>query len=177
MRRTGAYFQRSRALSAAFFVLRKGVSTKPCRMLERRISLITLGVEDLGVSTDFYENKLGWTKSKQSQDGISFFQIGPMVLSLFPRKMLAQDANLSVPEKKGNTPPSFTLAYNARSEKEVNDIFSQLREKNVKIIKEPEKVHWGGFSGYFADPDGYLWEVAYNPYFEIAKSGALNLGD
>jgi uncharacterized protein len=137
--------------------------------MNQRLHMITLGVRDLEASTKFYAEKLGWTIAKP-QDGIAFFQAGSVVLALYPREALAEDAVTS-PEGSGFA--GITLAYNARSEVEVDEIISELKSKGVKIVKEPQKVFWGGYSSYFADPDGYLWEVAYNPFSTFDEDGNL----
>ena len=94
------------------------------------------------------------------------------MLALFPREELAKDALVNV---EGDNVAGFTLAYNAKSESEVDEIIDDLRSKGVKIIKEPQKVFWGGYSSYFADPDDNRWEVAYNPFFAFDDSGNLAL--
>jgi hypothetical protein len=105
-------------------------------------------------------------------DGDTSTQAGGIVLALYPRLALAEDA-LTSPE--GNGFSGITLAYNARSESEVDEIIRDLKAKGVKIIKEPQKVFWGGYSSYFADPDDYRWEVAYNPFSSFDESGNLKL--
>ena len=95
-----------------------------------------------------------------------------MVLGLYPRKKLAEDA-LNSPEGGGFS--SVTLAYNARSEAEVDEIIHDLREKGVKTVKQPQKVFWGGYSSYFVEPDGFHWEVAYNSFFPFDENGNLKL--
>jgi catechol 2,3-dioxygenase-like lactoylglutathione lyase family enzyme len=139
--------------------------------MNQRVHLITLGVRDYEASKKFYAETLGW-KISRPQEGVVFFQAGGVVLSLFPREELAKDASVS-PE--GNGFAGFSLAYNARSEAEVDEIIGDLRSKGVKILKEPQKVFWGGYSSYFADPDGYCWEVAYNPFFPFDEQGNLKL--
>jgi len=94
------------------------------------------------------------------------------VLAIYPREQLAEDAVVS-PEGSGFS--GIILAYNARGESEVDEIISGLKSKGVKIIKEPQKVFWGGYSSYFADPDDYRWEVAYNPFFSFDEKGNLKL--
>ena len=94
------------------------------------------------------------------------------MLGIYPREKLAEDALVS-PEGSGFS--GITLAYNARSESEVDEIIKDLKSKGVKIIKEPQKAFWGGYSSYFADPDDYRWEVAYNPFFPFDESGNLKL--
>lgn len=136
--------------------------------MEQRLTIIGLGVDDLMVSTSFYEEKFGWDKLSSSNENISFFQLNGILLSLYPREKLAEDANVSA---EGQGFRSFTLAFNTRSEKEVDDLISMLHEKGVKIVKKPQKVFWGGYSSYIADPDGNLWEIAFNPYLPLDEQG------
>jgi catechol 2,3-dioxygenase-like lactoylglutathione lyase family enzyme len=131
-----------------------------------------LGVRDLETSKKFYSETLGWKPSAASNEGITFFQAGGVVLAIYPRDMLAEDA-VSAPEGSGFS--GFTLAYNAQSEAEVDEIIADLKSKSAKIVKEPQKVFWGGYSSYFADPDDYRWEVAYNPFFKFDEDGHLDL--
>jgi len=138
--------------------------------MNQHLHIVTLGVRDLEKSKKFYAETLGWKLSGASNEGIAFFQAGGVVLALFPREELAKDA---VVEPDGSGFAGFTLAYNARSEAEVDEIIADLRSKGVKIVKEPQKVFWGGYSSYFADPDNNRWEVAYNPFFEFDESGNL----
>ena len=140
--------------------------------MDQHVHIITLGVVDFKASFRFYDHILGWKASSNSNDDIAFFQAGGVVLALYPREKLAEDA-LTTPEGSGFS--GITLAYNARSEAEVDEIIRDLKSKGVKIAKEPQKVFWGGYSSYFADPDGYLWEVAYNPFFSFDENGNLKL--
>jgi uncharacterized protein len=140
--------------------------------LEPKFNLITLGVKDLQKSIDFYEKGLGWEKSNQSQESVAFFQLAGIVLSLFPRESLAEDAGIN---PMGSGFSGFTLAYNTRSEKEVDEVFTFIEKIGGTIIKRPGKVFWGGYSGYFSDPDGFLIEVAYNPFFEMDEKGLLKI--
>ena len=140
--------------------------------MNQHLHLITLGVTDFAKSNQFYTEILGWKPSKASNDDIAFFQAGGVVFAIYPREKLAEDALVS-PEGHGFS--GITLAHNARSESEVAEIISGLKSKGVKIIKEPQKVFWGGYSSYFADPDDYRWEVAYNPFFPFDESGNLKL--
>ena len=140
--------------------------------MNQYLHLVTLGVRDLEVSRRFYTDVLGWKPSSAGNEGVSFFQAGGVVLGLYPRDLLAEDALVS-PEGSGFS--GITLAHNARSESEVDAIIDTLRSKGVRIVKEPQKVFWGGYSSYFADPDGYLWEVAYNPFFPFDEKGNLKL--
>ena len=141
--------------------------------IDPRISLITLGVDDVERATAFYE-RLGWKKSAASQDGITFIQLKGTVLGLFGREKLAEDAGVE------NTRPGFsgvTLAHNVASERGVDAVYKFALSCGATPVKQPEKVFWGGYSGYFADPDGHLWEVAYNPFFPLDKEGHVVLGD
>ena len=138
--------------------------------MDQHLHIITLGVRDFKKSVEFYTKTLGWKPSNSSNDDIAFFQGGGVVLAIYPREKLAEDAMVS---SKGNGFSGITLAYNARGESEVDEIISDLKSKGVKIIKEPQKVFWGGYSSYFADPDDYRWEVAYNPFFAFDEKGNL----
>jgi uncharacterized protein len=140
--------------------------------VKQHVHLVTLGVRDFQSSKTFYTETLGWKPSSSSNEDITFFQAGGIVLSIFPREKLAEDALVS-PDGEGFT--GFTLAYNAQSEAEVDEIIGGLIAKGVKILKEPQKVFWGGYSAYFADPDGNCWEVAYNPFFPFDENGNLKL--
>ena len=132
--------------------------------MEQRITFITLGVKDLKISTDFYENKFGWKRSEMSTGDIVFFELNGISLSLYPREELAKDATINA---EGGGFKGFTIAYIARSEEEVNSLIQNLKEQGVKIVKEPQKVFWGGYSSYIADPDENLWEIAFNPFLKI----------
>lgn len=140
--------------------------------MEQKLHIITLGVRDFKTSVEFYSTKLGWKSTASSSDDITFFQAGGVVLAIYPREKLAEDA---VVEPDGSGFAGFTLAFNARSEAEVDKIIADLKSQGVKIIKQPQKVFWGGYSAYFADPDGNRWEVAYNPFFEFGEDGNLKL--
>lgn len=142
--------------------------------MNQYLHLITLGVRDLVQSRKFYAETLGWKPAPASSDDVVFFQAGGVVLGLYPREKLAEDA-LTSPEGGGFA--GVTLAYNARSEQEVNEIIRDLESKGVQIAKQPQKVFWGGYSSYFVDPDGFHWEVAYNPFFPFDESGNLKLED
>ncbi len=136
--------------------------------MEQRLNIITLGVRDLNESIEFYENIIGWQKMNWESDNIAFLKLNGIILSLFPSDDLAKDATV---KNDGKGFKRFTLAYNTRSEQEVDVIMQTLEQKGVKIIKQPEKVFWGGYSGYFADPDDNLWEVAYNPFLNLDEKG------
>jgi len=136
--------------------------------MEQRVSIIGLGVSNLSALTMFYQEKFGWQKMPSSNEGITFFQLNGILLSLYPRDKLAEDATIN-PDGTGFK--GFTMAYNTRSKEEVNRLFEELEEKGVKIVKRPEEVFWGGYSGYIADPDDNLWEIAFNPFMELDESG------
>jgi uncharacterized protein len=141
--------------------------------MEQRISLITLGVTDLERSQAFYE-RLGWQRSMRGADGVVFFQTGGMALALYPRSELATDACVS-PQGQGF--PGFALAYNARGRAEVDAVLAEAQAAGATILKPAQEAFWGGYSGYFADPDGFPWEVAWNPSFPIAADGSIRLPD
>lgn len=136
--------------------------------MQQRLTIVGLGVTDLATSNEFYENKFGWTKLSSSNENITFMQLNGILLSLFPKDKLAEDAGVS-PEGSGFN--SFTLAQNVESKEAVDEIFADLGQKGVTIVKPPQEVFWGGYSGYVADPDGHLWEIAFNPYLALDESG------
>lgn len=141
--------------------------------MEQRVSIITLGVADLTRSREFYE-RLGWRRSMAKAEGIAFFQAGGMALALFPRRELAKDANVA-PEGDGFT--GLSLAYNARNRAEVDSVLADAEAAGAKILKPAQEAFWGGYSGYFSDPDGFLWEVAWNPSFPLAQDGSIRIPD
>lgn len=136
--------------------------------MEPRVTLITLGVADLTIAADFYENKFGWQRLPTSTAEIVFFQLNGLQLALFPRSELAEDAGVPL-DASGFK--SFSLAHNLRSEKAVDELIAELESKGVPIIKRPQKVYWGGYSSYIADPDHFLWEIAYNPFLPLDERG------
>jgi uncharacterized protein len=139
---------------------------------EPRISLITLGVDDLARARAFYETGLGWNASPASEGDIVFFQLGGMALALYPRRLLAEDAGAPHP---GPTSSAITLAHNVRDRGDVAELLDIAEAAGGKIVKPAEDASWGGRSGYFADPDGHLWEVAWNPHFKLTERGDLEL--
>lgn len=136
--------------------------------MEQRLTIIGLGVNDLQVSTHFYEHIFGWKKLESSNESITFIQLNGILLSLYNREALAKDATI---ESAGNGFKGFTLAYNTRSKEEVDSIIANLKQKGINIVKPPQDVFWGGYSSYISDPDDNLWEIAYNPYLSIDKKG------
>lgn len=141
--------------------------------MDKRVSIITLGVEDVDRSTDFYE-KLGWVRSSVSEKAITFIQLKGIVLGLFSRSALADDAGV---EDRSKGFSGVTLAHNLSSEAGVDAVYKFALSCGATAVKTPQKVFWGGYSGYFADPDGHLWEVAYNPFFAMNENGHLVLPD
>ncbi len=142
--------------------------------MEPRISLVTLGVRDLAASREFYA-RMGWTPHQTEGEAVVFFQAGSMLFGLYGRAALAEDAGL-----QDAGPQAFTgiaLAYNGRDKAEVDAVLKEAEDAGGRIVKPAEDVFWGGYSGYFADPDGHLWEVAWNPFFPIAEDGSISLPD
>ena len=132
--------------------------------MEQHINYITLGVADLAESRRFYREVFGWQETAGSNENIAFFQTGnALLLALFGKAALAHDAQ--IPEQSSGF-PRFTLAHNVGSEAEVDALFAGFVAKNANVIKAPQKVFWGGYSGYLADPDGFLWEIAFNPFLQ-----------
>jgi len=140
--------------------------------IEPRLSIVTLGVADLVRARRFYEEGLGWKASSASQGDVVFFQLGGMALALYPREALAEDACV---DAKGSGFSGITLAYNVRAKAEVSAFLAVAEAAGGKILKPARDVFWGGHSGYFADPDGHLWEVAWNPYSNLNERGELVL--
>lgn len=139
--------------------------------MEPRLSLVTLGVADVARARAFYE-RLGFKASSASNESVTFFEAGGAVLALFGRAALAQDATIA-PEGSGFS--GVTLAHNARSEAEVDAVLAEAAAAGARMVKPAHRVFWGGWSGYFADPDGHLWEVAHNPFFPLDAAGRLQL--
>jgi catechol 2,3-dioxygenase-like lactoylglutathione lyase family enzyme len=139
--------------------------------MENRISIITLGVKDLERSLRFYRDGLGFKTTRKSEEGIIFFQTNGVCLALYPYDKLAEDVSKEflMPKSKFS---GITLAHNVRSREEVITIMKQAENAGAKIEKPAQDTFWGGFSGYFSDPDGYLWEIAWGA-FEINNDGSL----
>lgn len=139
--------------------------------MEQRISLITLGVADLETSRSFYQ-RLGWTRSVAEAQGVAFFQAGGMALVLYPCQALADDLGVAL------EPPGFrgiTLAHNVRSRPEVDRVLAEAVAAGATLLKPGADVFWGGYVGYFADPDGFAWEVAWNRSFPLDSEGRITL--
>ena len=138
--------------------------------MEQRLTIIGLGMADLERSTKFYEHCFGWKRYKSSNDHIRFYKLNGIMISLYGRAALAKDAGIP---SEGEGFHGFSLTYNTRKKEEVDFIFRELKEKEVRIIKEPEEVFWGCYSGYVSDPDGHFWEIAFNPYLPLDSTGAV----
>lgn len=139
--------------------------------MEQRISLVTLGVRDLAASRRFYVDGLGW-KPAFENDEIIFFQAGGMIFSLFLRDQLAADFEAD-PKAFGRAP--MALAYNVRAKGEVDPLLKRAQDAGAAILKPAREASWGGYSGYFADPDGFAWEVAWNPGWLLEEDGSVSL--
>jgi uncharacterized protein len=140
--------------------------------MEPRINLVTLGVSDIKKAREFYEKGLGWKVSSASQNDVVFFQLGGMVLSLYPHHLLAEDATV---DAAGSGFRGVTLAQNVREKSDVAEVLNIAEAAGGKIVKPAQDVFWGGHSGYFADPDGHLWEVAWNPHFKLNERCEVEL--
>ena len=138
--------------------------------MEQRVTLITLGVGDLGRARRFYE-ALGWRSGAGPDDDVVFFQAGPMVVALWDRARLAEDSAVADAGGWGGV----TLAFNTRSPEEVDAVIGEARDAGATIGKEPGPTFWGGYSGVFIDPEGHPWEVAHNPGWELAEDGSVIL--
>ncbi len=138
--------------------------------MDQRVSLITLGVRDIGRARAFYES-LGW--QGESPDGeVVFFQAGGMILALWDREKLAEDSVVA----DGGGWGGVTLAYNVASPEEVDRVLEEARSAGATIGRDGAATFWGGYSGLFIDPDGHPWEVAHNPGWPIAPDGSVRLG-
>lgn len=135
--------------------------------MDQRLSLITLGVDDLARSRAFFEQGLGWTPASASE-GVCFYQLPGLALGLFGREDLAQDAKRPIDGRFSGV----TIAINGRSRQEVDAMFAEALAAGATAVKAPEEVFWGGYSGYFADLDGHTWEVAHNPGCTIHADGS-----
>ena len=138
--------------------------------MEPRISIITIAVDDLDRATRFYE-AMGLTRHAGITDGVTFFQMGGVILGLFPRESAEADSGITF----GTAPSAIYLAYNTRSDAEVDDVLTMAEKAGGRIVKSAGRAFWGGWYGYFADTEGHVWEVAHNPAFPIAEDGSISL--
>ena len=139
--------------------------------MEQRLSLVTLGVRDLGASRAFYR-RLGWKESPPSNEHVAFFQCGGLVFALWGRDALVEDAGVEGP---GKGFANISLAHNVRSKADVDATLKEAKQAGATILKPGAEASWGGYTGYFADPDGFAWEVAWNPGFKILPDGGIKL--
>jgi catechol 2,3-dioxygenase-like lactoylglutathione lyase family enzyme len=141
-------------------------------MMEPRLSLVTLGVGDIARARHFYES-LGWVASSASNPHVVFFQLGGMALSLYGRDALAEDAQ--VPPGDPSVFRGVTLGQNCRTREDVDRVIAAVVAAGGRLLKPAQEAFWGGYSGYVADPDDHVWEIAWNPHFPIGDDGALCL--
>jgi uncharacterized protein len=140
--------------------------------MDQRITLITLGVADLDRAIRFYRDGLGWTPSGASQEGeVAFFQLNGMVLGLWLRHLLAEDAQVT----DGGGWGGIALAQNQVSREAVDAAVAKALAAGATLLKSPVETDWGGYSGYVADPDGHAWELALNPFWPLSEDGSLTL--
>lgn len=139
--------------------------------MQPRVTFVTLGVADMARARQFYE-RLGFAASSTSTETVTFFDAGGIVLALFGRSALAEDAHVT----DGTAGfPGVALAHNVRSDAEVDAVLAEAVAAGARLLKSGQRVFWGGYSGYFADPDGHLWEVAHNPFLPLTPTGLPEL--
>ncbi|MCM3409832.1 VOC family protein [Metabacillus litoralis] len=145
-----------------------------------RLNLITLGVKDMLESLHFYRDGLGFEVLVYGDEGnpdVIFFNNSGTKISLFPIDSLVKDISTEKPPELGSGFGGITLAYNGKSKEEVDEVFTLAKKAGAKVVKEPETVFWGGYSGYFQDPNGYYWEVAYGENWAFDENDMLVIGD
>lgn len=138
--------------------------------MDQRVSLITLGVDDLARSRDFYENGLGWTPSL-APDGVCFYQLPGIAFALWPRDAMAAE----VPTPIDGRFAGITIAVNYSSEADVDAVLARAAAVGGVLLKAADHTEWGGYSGYFADPDGHVWEIAVNPTWTLNPDGTITI--
>ena len=144
--------------------------------MEQRLTMVTLGVRDLARSRAFYEQGLGWTLGGGVEGQVAFYQLGGLLLGLYGLEALAEDAKLELaPLAPGKSFGGITLAYNQPDKAAVDATLKEAAAVGATILKPAEEVFWGGYSGYFADPDGHPWEVAFNPFWTLNDDGSVTL--
>ena len=142
--------------------------------MEPRVSLLTLGVSDFERAVAFYRDGLGWPKSEIGGEEVAFFKTGGVVIALFPRPSFAADAGIDVDDVEHGGFSRVSLAHNVGEEGQVDEVPSEAAQAGATIVKEAQEIFLGRH-GFFADPDGYLWEVAWNPSFPMAADGSIEL--
>ena len=138
--------------------------------MDQRLSMVTLGVADVTASRRFYE-RLGWKGSSAGDGKVAFFQAGGVVVAIWGRADLARDACLETQGGVGGV----ALAYNVPRKQDVDTVLAEAEKAGARILRPAEDAFWGGYTGYFADPDGHPWEVAWNPGFPLDKDGSIIL--
>jgi catechol 2,3-dioxygenase-like lactoylglutathione lyase family enzyme len=138
--------------------------------MRQKINLITLGVHDIRRSVKFYEEGLKWTRAKQSMDDLIIYPLGGITLTLYPVSALSDD--VTIPYQSSDF-SGLTFSLNAKSEAEVDAFMREAEMAGAIIVKPAQKVFWGGYSGYFKDPDGYLFEIAFNPFWKLDENDNL----
>ncbi len=134
--------------------------------MKPKISLLSLGVKDFARSLAFYHHGLGFELHGYKEgESFAMFRLEGTWLSIYPRDLLAEDAGVS---PKGSGFSGFTLAHNVSSQERVDEVYSFALSHGAKAVKQPQAATWGGYSGYFADPDGFLWEIAFNPFTDLS---------
>ena len=140
--------------------------------MEQRVSVITLGVDDIEYARRFYE-AIGWETRAEPGADVVFFQAGGLIVSLWDREKLAEDSGVDDDGRFGGV----TLAHNVRSRDEVDQAIAHAEAAGAAITRRPADTFWGGYSGCFVDPDGHPWEIAYNPHWTLAGDGSVVLGE
>ncbi len=144
--------------------------------MEPRVSLVTLGVSDLERAVAFYRDGLGWPKTGVGGDEVAFFKTGGVVIALFPRASFAADAGLALDDVERGGFSRVSLAHNVAEEGQVDSVLAEAAGAGATIVKDAQEIFFGRH-GFFADPDGYLWEVAWNPSFPMRADGSIELPD
>ena len=156
--------------------IHKSIATNRRRLdtVEPRVSLLTLGVSDLGRAVAFYRDGLGWPKSEVGGEEVAFFKTGGVVIALFPRPSFAADAGLDLEVVEHGGFSRVSLAHNVAEETQVDEVLAEAAQAGATIVKEAQEIFFGRH-GFFADPEGFLWEVAWNPSFPMAADGSIEL--
>jgi catechol 2,3-dioxygenase-like lactoylglutathione lyase family enzyme len=142
--------------------------------VEPRVSLLTLGVSDLQKAVAFYRGGLGWPISEVGGEEVAFFKTGGVVIALFPRPSFAADAGINVDDVEHGGFSRVSLAHNVAEEGQVDAVLAEAAEAGATIVKEAQEIFFGRH-GFFTDPEGFLWEVAWNPSFPMAADGRIEL--